>query len=52
MWKRLTPDAQNFLKAELLKAVTDCNEKIVIHKICNLLIEIGGTIYEQDNFVW
>ena len=24
----------------------------MIHKICNLLIEIGGTIYEQENFVW
>lgn len=52
MWKRLTPDARNFVKNELLKAISECNDKTVIHKICNLLIEIGGTIYEQENFVW
>ena len=52
LWKRISPDAQHFVKTELLKAITECNEKNVIHKVCNLLIEIGGTIYEQDNFVW
>ena len=52
LWKRLSPDAQNFVKNELLKAISECADKNVIHKICNLLIEIGGTIYEQENFVW
>ena len=52
LWKRLGPDARNFVKNELLKAITDCNDKTVIHKVCNLLIEIGGTIYEQEEFVW
>jgi hypothetical protein len=52
LWKRLSPDARNFVKNELLKAITDCSDKTIIHKVCNLLIEIGGTIYEQENFVW
>lgn len=52
LWKRLSPDAQNFVKVELLKAISECQDKAVIHKICNLMIEIGGTIYEQENFVW
>ena len=46
LWKRMTPDARNFVKNELLKAISECNDKNVIHKVCNLLIEIGGTIYE------
>ncbi len=40
LWKRLTPDAQNFVKNELLKTINDCNDKTIIHKICNLLIEV------------
>ena len=52
LWKRLSIDARNFVKNELLKAITECNDKTVIHKVCNLLIEIGGTIYEQESFVW
>ena len=52
LWKRLTPDAQTFVKNELLKAISECVDKTVIHKICNLVIEIGGTIYDQQNYVW
>jgi hypothetical protein len=52
LWKRLSPDGQNFVKSELLKAVSQTQDKNVVHKICNLLIEVGGTIYEQENFVW
>ncbi len=52
LWKRLTPDGQNFVKAELLKVISTTQDKTIVHKICNLLIEVGGTIYEQENFVW
>jgi hypothetical protein len=52
LWKRLSPDAHNFIKAELLKVISECTDKNIVHKICNLLIEVGGTIYEQENFVW
>lgn len=52
LWKRLSTEAREFVKIELLKAISECADKNVIHKICNLLIEIGGTIYEQENFVW
>lgn len=52
LWKRMSGDARNFVKIELLKAISECADKTVVHKICNLLIEIGGTIYEQENFVW
>lgn len=25
---------------------------MIIHKICNLLIEIGGTMYEKQEIIW
>ena len=52
LWSRLSPDAKEFVKSELLKTITECNEKAIIHKICNLIIEVGGTLYEQEEFIW
>lgn len=52
LWTRLSPDAQNFVKSELIKVVTECTDKAIIHKVCNLVIEVGGTIYDQQAFVW
>ena len=49
LWKRLSPDGQNYVKSELLKIISQIQDKNVVHKICNLLIEVGGTIYEQEN---
>jgi hypothetical protein len=34
------------VKSELLKTLQTCKEKAIIHKICNLVIEVGGTVYE------
>ena len=52
LWKRLSVDAQNFVKTELLKVLNECKDKTIIHKVCNLVIEVGGTLYEQDEFIW
>ena len=52
LWKRLSPNAKDFIKSELIKTVTACNDKNLLHKICNLIIEVGGTLYEQEEFVW
>lgn len=52
LWKRLSADGQTYIKNELLKVISQTQDKHAIHKICNLLIEVGGTIYEQENFVW
>ena len=48
LWKRMSADGQNYIKTTLLQVLSTCTDKNVIHKICNLLIEIGGTIYEQE----
>ena len=52
LWKRLSVEAQTYMKSELLKTVSECADKTIIHKICNLVIEVGGTLYEQDQFIW
>ena len=52
LWKRLSADGQTYVKAELLKTIAQSQDKHVVHKICNLLIEVGGTIYELEQFVW
>jgi hypothetical protein len=52
LWQRLDAESKEFIKVELIKTVTLCNEKQLIHKICNLIIEVGGSLYEQEEFVW
>lgn len=42
----MSPSAKDFVKNELLKTISESKEKPIVHKICNLLIEIGGTMYE------
>jgi len=52
IWKRLSPEAKEFVKTELLKTISTVQDKVIIHKICNLLIEVGGTMYEQEEIIW
>ncbi len=52
LWQRLDAESKEFIKVELIKTVSACNEKALIHKICNLIIEVGGSLYEQEEFVW
>ena len=52
IWKRMTPEAKNFVKTELLKAINDCTDKNTIHKICSLLIEVQGTLFDQEEQIW
>ena len=46
LWERLNTEAKDFIKVELIKTVTSCTDKQLIHKICNLIIEVGGSLYE------
>ena len=48
----MTPEAKNFVKTELLKAINDCTDKNTIHKICSLLIEVQGTLFDQEEQIW
>jgi hypothetical protein len=48
LWERMTPEEKDYIKSELLKTIDACSEKIIIHKICNLIIEVAGTMYELE----
>lgn len=48
----MSPNSKSFVKNELLKTISESKEKTLVHKICNLLIEIGGTMYEQEETIW
>lgn len=37
---------------ELLKTLSECKDKAIIHKICNLIIEVSGILYEDNEYVW
>eukprot|EP00347_Sterkiella_histriomuscorum_P012526 403368238 len=52
LWLRMNSNAKEFVKNELLKTISESKEKPLVHKICNLLIEIGGTMFEQEEQVW
>jgi hypothetical protein len=32
--------------------MTGIQEKTVIHKVCNLIIEIQGTMYDENETIW
>lgn len=52
LWSRLSADAKTFVKTELIKTISASTEKITLHKIANLIIEVAGTIYDQEEQVW
>ena len=49
LWERLTPEAREAVKGNLLKVIAAITNKSVMHKICNLLVEVAGAIYEYEN---
>lgn len=53
LWARLSADAKAYVKTELLKTLEGCTDKNTMHKVCNLVVEVAGTIYDQENeTVW
>ena len=48
----MSADEKNYIKTELLKTINACADKVIIHKICNLIIEVAGTMYEQEQQIW
>ena len=44
----MSAEEKEYIKTELLKTIDACGDKVIIHKICNLIIEVAGTMYEQE----
>lgn len=49
LWEVITPQAREFLKNNLLSTIKTVQNKDLIHKISNLLVEIAGGMFEYEN---
>jgi hypothetical protein len=52
VWESLTLTTKEFLKSTLLQAIQVIKTKDLIHKVSNLLVEVAGQMYEEDETVW
>lgn len=55
LWKRLTDPAREAVKTVILETLrsVDATNKTLIHKVCNVAVEIqGAMVSEQDTFIW
>ena len=49
LWEALSPAAKDFLKTNLLNSIRVIDQKDLIHKVSNLLVEVQGGMYEQND---
>ena len=52
LWEVLSQQAKDFLKNNLLNCVKAAATKDLMRKLANLLVEIAGGMYEQNEEVW
>ena len=51
LWKRLSDDARNAVKASLLETLNkvDATNKTFMHKVCNVAVEVQGAMCAEEN---
>jgi hypothetical protein len=52
LWEMLSVQAKDFLKNNLLSCIKETKIKDVLHKMSNLLVEIAGSMFEENEEVW
>jgi len=52
LWEALTAPAKEFVRSHLLLAVKEIKTKDLMHKLSNLLVEVAGSMYEENEEVW
>ena len=52
LWDAIAAGPRDFMKTHLLSSVQSASSKDLIHKMCDLLVEIAGAMYEDDETVW
>lgn len=53
VFKLMTPEQHTFMKEALLAAILGTQEKSILHKICNLVVEVQGAMWEyQNEAIW
>jgi len=49
LWFRISEDARNFVKQQIITALNGNQAKDIMHKTCNLATEIQGAMQEHEN---
>lgn len=52
LWEMLQPDTKEALKSKLLTTVQIVQNRDFVHKVCNLLVEIQGAMFEEKEEIW
>ena len=52
LWESLSQQAKDFLKNNLLNITKNTTTKDLMRKLANLLVEVAGGMYEQNEEVW
>lgn len=52
LWDAIKPETKEMLRGGFFEAMKTCQTKDIIHKMSNLLVEIQGAMFEEDETVW
>jgi hypothetical protein len=52
LWEKLEAPHRKLLKENLLRAIEGIENKDMMHKMSNLLVEVAGSMYEDNEEVW
>lgn len=52
IWKLIRPESRQAIQQGTLQMVSNMNEKILMHKVCNFAVEVAGTLNDVESQVW
>ena len=52
LWEMLKPETKGYLKSQLLETVKAVDNRDYVHKVSNLLVEIQGAMFEENEEIW
>ena len=52
LWEMLKPETKQQLKTNLLVTIKVVQNKDYVHKVSNLLVEIQGAMFEENEEIW
>ena len=52
LWQRLDAEARLFIRNSLLSFIETCENKLLLRKACNLVVEVAGAYKEVEGQIW
>ena len=52
LWEMLKPETKQGLKTNLLETIKVVQNRDYVHKVSNLLVEIQGAMFEENEEIW